>query len=130
MLRHYNEPALGIPSFPGSHLVMDDHYVYLSGLTAADLPDGAATLGDIREETHQIMEHLARLLAHAECTLDDSVRVDVHLTDLALQPDFDAVYARWFSAPFYPARTCTVSPQLAGGASVEVTLVARRQPQR
>ncbi len=37
-----NAPALPCPAFPGSHLVLDADYVFVSGLTAADIPGGDA----------------------------------------------------------------------------------------
>jgi len=54
------------------------------------------------------------------------VRVDVHITELALIREMDAAYAEFFEAHRYPARTCTQSPGLYGGAHVEITVIARR----
>ena len=126
MARYFNDPTLPSPEFPGSHLVMDEHYVHLSGLTAADIQGSDAILGDAAEETRWILRRLSHLLEQADCTLADTVRVQVHLTDLSLQQAVDDVYSEWFEAARYPARTCTVSPQLHGGAAVEITLTARR----
>lgn len=126
MPEYRNAPFLPTPAFPGSHLVVDDAYVFVSGLTAADLPGGDAVIGDVREETRWVLRELGRLLGMAGCTLSDAVRVDVHLTDLDDIAAMDAVYAAAFPAGRYPTRTCTESPRLFGGSRVEITLMARR----
>jgi len=126
MPRYFNDPTLPTPTFPGSHLVMDKHYAHLSGLTVADIQDGDSVIGDAAEETRWILRRVDHLLEQAGCQLADAVRVQIHVTDLALQADVDSVYAEWFDQASFPARTCTVSPQLHGGASVEITVTARR----
>ena len=46
MTQFINDPTLPKPSFPGSHMVVDDHYMLISGLTVADLSNGAAARGE------------------------------------------------------------------------------------
>lgn len=122
----HNDATLPTPSFPGSHVVLDDRYVYLSGLTAADIQGSEAILGDVGEETRWIMRRVQHLLDSVDCKLADIVRADVHLTSLEKIHELDAAYADFFESPHYPARTCTQSPRLLDGANVEITLLARR----
>jgi 2-iminobutanoate/2-iminopropanoate deaminase len=126
MLIFRNHPELPEPAFPGSHLVMDDRYAYLSGLVAADLPGAEAVIGDVRAETELVMRQVGRLLALAEADIEDLVRVDVHLVNLSEIEAMDAVYAGFFPGGRFPARTCTESRRLYGGCRVEITCVARR----
>lgn len=126
MLDHRNDPVLPAPCFPGSHLVVDDAYVFVSGLTAADLPGSEALRGDIRQETRAVLSHLERLLNTVGCGLADCVRVDVHLADLEEMADMDAVYAGFFPGGRYPARTCVQVARLYDDCRVEITLIARR----
>lgn len=121
-----NDPTLPVPTFPGSHMVLDDAYVFVSGLTAADIQGGDTVLGDIAEETRWVMRRLGHMLASVDCGFGDVVRADVHLADLEEIEDMDAAYAEFFTADRYPARTCTESPRLHGGSRVEITLLARR----
>ena len=121
-----NDQSLPPPLFPGSHVVTDDHYVFVSGLTAADIPAGAKLLGDVAAETRCVLEHLQGLLSNVGSGLDAVVRVDVHLTDIGQIETMDSVYAEFFDAQRYPARTCTESPNLCGSAHVEITVMARR----
>ena len=124
-----NDPTMPTPSFPGSHMVIDDHYVFISGLTVADLSNGHAARGDVKEETRLVMRALSRMLEMEGGSFADVVRVDIHLTDLHAIQDMDSVYAEYFDPGHYPARTCTESPNICGGGSVEITVMAKRQLQ-
>lgn len=126
MPEFHNDPTLPTPMFPGSHVVMDDDYVFVSGLTVADIQGGETVVGDIGEETRWVLRQLELLLDKVGCTLGDVVRVDVHLVDLDEISTMDIVYAEFFEVDRYPARTCTESPKLHGDSRVEVTLMARR----
>ena len=121
-----NDQSLPPPVFPGSHLVTDDHYVFVSGLTVVDIPAGAKLLGDVAAETRCILDHLQSMLGTVGSGLDAVVRVDVHLTDIEQIEIMDSVYAEFFQAERYPARTCTESPRLHGNAQVEITVMAQR----
>ena len=122
-----NDPTMPSPSFPGSHMVIDDHYVFISGLTVADLSNGEAAMGNIKEETRLVMRALSRMLEMEGGSLADAVRVDIHLTDLHAIQDMDSVYAEYFEPGRYPARTCTEAPHICGGSSIEITVMAKRQ---
>lgn len=126
-LEFRNDPDLPPPPFPGSQLVLDDQYVFVSGLVAADIVDaGDPVTGDVAAETRLVLTRLRQMLEGAGCGLDRVVRADVHLADLSEIGAMDAVYRQFFDPGRYPARTCTESPRLFGGSRVEITLLARR----
>lgn len=122
-----NDPTLPEPAFPGSHLAMDDRYVFVSGLTVADIQGGEAVRGDVGEETRWVMRRLEKMLNTVGCDLTDVVRTDVHLADLTEIAALDAAYAECFAPGRYPARTCTEASRLVDGSRVEITLMARRR---
>lgn len=124
-----NDPTMPTPSFPGSHMVIDDHYIFISGLTVTDLSNGHAARGDLREETRLIMRALSRMLEMEGASVADIVRVDIHLTDLHAVQDMDSVYSEYFKPGRYPARTCSESAHIRGGNSIEITVMAQRQHQ-
>jgi 2-iminobutanoate/2-iminopropanoate deaminase len=104
---------------------MDDNYAYLSGLVAADFPEGQSVLGDVSEETHSVMTTIRNMLQEIGLDMDRIVRTEVHLADL---DDFDAMdlaYRSFFEKGGYPARTTTESPRLFGDSRVEITCMAR-----
>lgn len=125
-LQHHNEPWLDTLDAPFSHAVIDDHYVFMAGLVAADVPGGLEAIGDITAETRVVLEAISRVLADLGTSMARVVRVDVHLTDLEDMDVMNAVYAEYFPDRLFPARTCTESPALAGGSNLEITCIARR----
>jgi 2-iminobutanoate/2-iminopropanoate deaminase len=92
---------------------------------ASDLPGGAAAHGDIARETELVMAAIREALAHVGLGMERILRVDAHLTEIGRMPEFDRVYRRFFPNGAFPARTCTQSGGLAGGSSLEVTVMAR-----
>ncbi|MGO2243121.1 MAG: RidA family protein [Halomonas sp.] len=126
MPTYTNDPTLPTPSFPGSHMVIDDHYVFISGLTVADLSNGHAARGNVKEETRLVMRAVSRMLEMEGGSFADVVRVDIHLTNLHTLQELDSVYAEHFDPGRYPARTCTESANIGGGCSVEITVMAQR----
>ncbi len=125
MIRHLNFPSIIEHRAPFTSVVMDDRYVFVAGVVAADFPAGRKVLGDIREETHAVMSVVNLMLDECGLDLSDVTRVDVHLADLDDMDAMNAVYGAFFSAGRFPARTCVQSDKLFGGSLVEVTCVAR-----
>jgi enamine deaminase RidA (YjgF/YER057c/UK114 family) len=77
------------------------------------------------------MENLKRVLAGCGLGLEHVVAARVFLTHF--EQDYErmnAVYASYFPAGKLPARTCVGVTALAGGARVEIDLVARRTQER
>lgn len=125
-LEYRNDPGLPAPPFPGSHMVRDGNYVFVSGMVAADIVDGSdPVIGDVAAETRLVLDTLRRMLETAGCAMDRIVRADVHLADLEEIDTMNNVYRDYFRDGCYPARTCTESPRLFGGCRVEITVLAR-----
>ena len=125
MLRRFQSKAVPESKAPFSQVVMDDHYAFLSGLVAADFPEGLAVLGDVGAETRAVLSAIRDILTEIELGMESIVRIEVHLADL---DDFDAMdtaYREFFEAGSYPARTTTESTKLFGDSRVEITCQAR-----
>lgn len=126
MIEHITEPNLLKPTSPFSHAVVDEHYAYIAGRVAADIPGGAEIIGDTRTETELVMNSIRNTLKSLDLEMNTVVRVDVHLVDLHDIGEMDSAYSSFFEQGAYPARTCTQSGQLFGGSRVEITCIARR----
>lgn len=125
MIRHIQPASVPEPVAPLTPVVVDDHYAHLSGLVAADLPDGRSVLGDTAGETRAVLRKVEELLQEIGLDMNRVVRVDVHLTTLDDFDAMDAAYREFFEKGRYPARTTTESARLFGDSRVEITCMAR-----
>ena len=127
MIRHIQPHAIPKSEAPFSQVVIDDDFAYLSGLVAADFPEGQAELGDVGRETRAVLSAIRRILEEIDLNVGRIIRVDVHLASLDDFDAMDAAYRDFFEVGKYPARTTTESRRLFGGSRVEITCMARRR---
>ena len=130
MARYHNMSILDAPASPYSHVVEADGLVFLAGQAAEDGPMGRRALGDIAGETRAVMDSIKTTLWARGLSLADAVRVDIHLIDLDDMRIVDPIYARYFRPGRLPARTCVEVRRLFGGSRIEITVMARREPER
>jgi enamine deaminase RidA (YjgF/YER057c/UK114 family) len=128
VITRFQPKAVPASKAPFSQVVLDDHYAFLSGLVAADFPEGRAVLGDVGAETRAVLTAIRHILAEIELGLERIVRVDVHLASLDDFDAMDAAYREFFDTGEQPARTTTESARLFGHSRVEITCQARLQP--
>jgi 2-iminobutanoate/2-iminopropanoate deaminase len=98
--------------------------LFLSGQVALSPATGRLIDGDVTAQTEQVLDNMRTLLAAVGKSLGDVARVNVYLTDMKDFAAMNAVYARYFDAP-YPARTTVAVSALPLGAAVEIDLIAR-----
>jgi reactive intermediate/imine deaminase len=110
------------PKAPYSPVIRSGDLVYTAGQVAFDA-NGDTVPGGTAEQTRQALANLEACLRAAGCTLDDVLKVNVFLVDLAEFADFNEVYKAAFTEP-YPART-TVQAGLVAPLRVEIEAVAR-----
>ncbi len=120
-------PADGVPPpvAPFAHATAAAQTLYITGQMPTDL-DGALVPGEIAEQTDQVMRNLARVLELVGGELADVVSARAYLIDWDDYAAFNAAYERWFATRL-PSRTCIGCSGLAGGARVEIDLVAWRE---
>ena len=110
------------PRAPYSPVIRSGDLVYTAGQVAFDV-NGDVVPGGVAEQSRQVLANLEACLAAAGCTLDDVLKVNVFLVDLAEFAEFNEVYRAAFTEP-YPART-TVQAGLVEPFRVEIEAVAR-----
>ena len=111
------------PVGPYSPAVKAGDALYLSGQVGQDPATGRLIDGDVTAETEQVFRNLSAVLAAAGKSFRDVTRVGVYMTSIGDYPAVNAVYGRYFDAPF-PARTTVAVAALPLGARVEIDLVA------
>jgi 2-iminobutanoate/2-iminopropanoate deaminase len=111
---------------PYSHGIDDGRYVFCSGQTPKAPGTGELRAGGVAEQAHQCFDNLFAVLAEADLTHQDVVKVNVYLTDMDDFAAMNEAYASRFEKP-YPARTTIGVASLPMGASIEIELIARRR---
>jgi enamine deaminase RidA (YjgF/YER057c/UK114 family) len=96
--------------------------VYLCGVTAD--PDH---LGDIKDQTRQVLDRIDRLLSWAGSDKSKLLSVQVWLADMTHFADHNSVWNTWVDPNNPPARACLQSPRLwRPGMLVEIMATAAR----
>jgi reactive intermediate/imine deaminase len=96
--------------------------VYLSGQIPLDPASMEMVGGDMRAQITRVFDNLSAVAEAAGGSLQDVVKLNVFLTDLAHFPLVNEVMARYFSEP-YPARAAIGVAALPKGAGVEMDAV-------
>jgi 2-iminobutanoate/2-iminopropanoate deaminase len=120
----FSSDRIAPPVGPFSPGVRVGELLFLSGQVALIPTTGRLIDGDVAAQTEQVLQNLRTLLAAVGKSLADVARVNVYLTDMKDFGAMNAVYARYFDAP-YPARTTVAVAALPLGAAVEIDLIAR-----
>lgn len=119
-----NAETITPKGFPFSAAVWAGDLLYLSGQVGYDFEAGKLVDGDAGAQTERIITNCTVVLAAAGKSLDDVVKANVFLADMADFAAMNEVYARRFAAP-YPARTTVGVAALPLGARVEIEMIAR-----
>lgn len=96
--------------------------VYLSGQIPLNPSTMQIVEGGIEAQTVQVFENLKAVAQAAGGSLDDLVKINVYLTDLANFATVNEVMSRYFSQPF-PARAAVGISELPRQALVEAEAV-------
>ena len=96
--------------------------IYLSGQIPLDPHSGQMIEGAMRAQIERVFDNLVAVAKAADATLDDCVKLNVFLTDLAHFALVNEVMATYFSQP-YPARAAIGVASLPRGAAVEMDAI-------
>jgi len=113
-------PAPG--GMPFSSAVRAAGLLMLSGQIPFD-EQGRPFTGPIEAQTHAVLKAIAARLQAAGSSLDDVVKVNVWLSDLADFAAFNKAYGSYFKEGRYPVRSL-VQAQLVFGVGVEIEVQA------
>ena len=109
---------------PFSDAVETDDLLFLTGQIGKDHKKGQLVSGGIEAETKQAIENIKAVLEHHNLDLDNVVKCTVILKDINDFKAFNSVYIQYFKKK--PARTSFAASDLAGGASIEIDVIATK----
>lgn len=98
--------------------------IYLAG-QIHNKPDGSLVDGSVADKLKQIMCNVEAILNAAGAKLEDIVKVTIYLTDMAMLPEFNEEYPKYFKEPF-PVREAVCVKALPLGADIELSVTAVR----
>ena len=122
-LEHFGNPPLASDrqARPFTPAVRAGDFVYVSGQVPAN-DTGEIVAGGIEVQTRQVMANIQKVLALADCTLDDVCKTTVWLHDARDFGSFNRVYLEYFPGN-KPARS-TTEARLMVDARIEIDAVA------
>ncbi|GGI58219.1 Rid family detoxifying hydrolase [Winogradskyella haliclonae] len=109
---------------PFSDAVETDNLLFLTGQIGKDHKAGNLVEGGIEAETRQVIKNIEDVLKHHNLSLDNVVKCTVILRDINDFKAFNSVYTQYFTKK--PARTTFAAAGLAGGASIEIDVIAAK----
>ncbi|PZU24529.1 MAG: RidA family protein [Shinella sp.] len=105
---------------PFAKAVRAGDFVYVSGQVPTI--DGEVIVGNIVAQTEQVVANIIEVLALADCTLADVVKVNVWLDDPRDFSSFNAVFQKYFLD--HPPARSTVQSQMMVDVKVEMDVIA------
>ena len=109
---------------PYSQAIRHQGTLYISGQIGLIPGDSVIFRTEISEQIDQVFANIAAILSEADSTVDDILKLNIYLTDLA---HFDLVNKKMsqiFNPP-YPARATVEVSCLPKGAIVEIDAIAK-----
>jgi 2-iminobutanoate/2-iminopropanoate deaminase len=98
-----------LPLGPFSQAVRAGDFLFISGTVPYDSNTQQVIEGGIEAQTAHVMESIRAILDAAGGTMDDLVKVTVHMKDVEDWPKMNAVYQSFFDE-YLPARMTMQSP--------------------
>jgi 2-iminobutanoate/2-iminopropanoate deaminase len=116
-------PALGGPARPFSPAVRANGFLFLAGQLGTD-STGQLVAGGVQAETRQALANIRAVLARTGSSLEQVVKCTVFLADMKEWGAMNEVYATFFTAGRYPARSAMGASGLALNGRVEIECIA------
>ena len=107
---------------PYSQAIKVGNTVWLSGQIPLVPETMEVVEGDVIAQATQVFKNLDAVAQASGGTLDDSVKINISLTDLGDFAAVNDVMASFLSAPF-PARACVQVAALPRGVKIEVEAI-------
>ncbi len=111
------------PIGPYSQAVMAGNILFVSGQIALDSNTNELVVGDIRQETQQVMLNIGSVLKSAGMNYHNVVKTSIFLKDMNNFAAVNEIYGHFFSSDF-PARETVEVSRLPKDANVEISVIA------
>jgi reactive intermediate/imine deaminase len=107
---------------PYSQAVKVGNTIWLSGQIPLDPTTMEIVTGDTATQARQVFKNMVAVAAAAGSDLNQAVKINISLIDMADFAAVNAVMAEFLNEP-YPARACVQVAGLPRGAAVEIEAI-------
>lgn len=127
MKKIINTAKAPAPIGPYNQATLIGDFLYTSGQIAMNPETKELKLGNIKEETKLVMQHLQAILSEAEMKFNNVVKVSIFISDMNNFAEINEVYAQYFSEENAPARETVEVARLPKNVNVEISLIAHKK---
>jgi len=113
---------------PYSQAVEFNCLIFCAGQIGIEAKSGNL-VGGIKDQTRQVLENLNEILHAAGSSLENVLKVEVFLKNMADFQDMNQVYEKYFKNP-YPARATVEVARLPKDALIEISCIAFKKLSR
>jgi reactive intermediate/imine deaminase len=117
-----SSPAAPAAIGPYSQAIKVGNTVWVSGQIPLDPDTMELVTGDITHQAKRVFKNLSAVAEAAGGSLNDAVKVNISLTNLADFAAVNEVMASFFEEP-YPARACVQVAALPKAVDIEVEMI-------
>ncbi|MCG6260190.1 RidA family protein [Vibrio furnissii] len=117
-----NNTELAPMSALSTQTVAFSHYNHISAQLPVDVQTGKLVAGNVGEQAKQCLTHIQSIVESIGHDMDDLVKVNIQLTDVADMHLVDDVYTTFFNGKL-PARTVIGVEKILSGALVQIDAV-------
>ena len=105
-------------------VIVDDKYIYLSGLVSENIDTGELIDGDITSQTKRTLDNMEILLKKYGSDMDHVIRCEIVLKDFSERDEMNKEYMKHFSNGHIPTRICYGNVVLSGTNKIEILATA------
>ena len=108
-----------------AHAVRHGETIYVSGQLGVAGKEPSPEAIDVSQQVDFALGNVEAILRADGCARTDVVKVTIYVTDIALWPEANAAFAKFFGS-HRPARSVVPCPSLHLGAKIEMDVIAAK----
>jgi 2-iminobutanoate/2-iminopropanoate deaminase len=124
MKKIYNTNDAPDPLGPYNQAIMANNMLFTSGQIAINPKTNSLVLGNIKEETRQVMENLKAVLKSANLEFSNVVKTSIFISSMDDFNEINNVYGSYFNEENAPARETVQVARLPKGVNIEISMIA------
>jgi len=124
MKKIYNTNDAPDPLGPYNQAIMANNMLFTSGQIAINPKTNSLVLGNIKEETRQVMENLKAVLKSANLEFSNVVKTSIFISSMDDFNEINNVYGSYFNEENAPARETVQVAKLPKGVNIEISMIA------